>query len=115
MSSPRNCTTASVRCRRWRRTCVRIAKLKLGARAIGVRRLDLGPQGGSVVFEERAAIEPATLVRMIQKAPREYRLEGPLKVRIARALPSRGRPLRVRPGTAQAPRAKPRRSIRMTP
>jgi transcription-repair coupling factor (superfamily II helicase) len=69
-------------------TLLRIAKLKLGARAIGVRRLDLGPAGGSVVFEERAAIEPATLVRMIQKAPREYRLEGPLKVRIARALPT---------------------------
>ncbi len=67
---------------------VRVAKLKLAARAIGVRRLDLGPQGGSAVFEERSAIEPATLVRMIQQAPREYRLEGPLKVRISRALPS---------------------------
>ena len=67
---------------------LRIAKLKLAARAIGVRRLDLGPQGGSVLFEERSAIEPATLVRMIQKAPREYRLEGPLKVRISRVLPT---------------------------
>ncbi|HEY1491110.1 MAG TPA: TRCF domain-containing protein, partial [Steroidobacteraceae bacterium] len=67
---------------------MRIAKLKLTARAIGVRRLDLGAQGGSVLFEERAAIEPATLVRMIQKAPREYRLEGPLKVRLTRTLPT---------------------------
>jgi transcription-repair coupling factor (superfamily II helicase) len=67
---------------------LRITRLKLSARALGVRRLDLGPQGGSVTFEERARIEPATIVRLIQKHPREYRLEGPLKLRVTRALPS---------------------------
>ncbi len=65
---------------------IRIAKLKLMARAIGVRRLDLGQQGGSVVFEERHSIDPGTVVRMIQKTAREYRLEGPLKLRVSRAL-----------------------------
>lgn len=67
---------------------IRIAKLKLTARAIGIRRLDLGPQGGSVTFEERNSIDPATLVRLVQQAPREYRLEGPLRLRLARALPN---------------------------
>ena len=67
---------------------LRIARLKLLARTIGVRRLDLGAQGGSVLFEERSVIEPATVVRLIQKAPREYRLDGPLKLRITRALPT---------------------------
>ncbi|HWX70146.1 MAG TPA: transcription-repair coupling factor [Steroidobacteraceae bacterium] len=67
---------------------LRIAKLKLRARAIGVRRLDLGPQGGSVLFEERSAVDPSTLVRMIQKGAREYRLEGPLKLRVSRQLPA---------------------------
>jgi transcription-repair coupling factor (superfamily II helicase) len=66
---------------------VRIAKLKLVARALGVRRLDLGPQGGSVVFEEHHSIDPGVVVRLVQKAPREYRLEGPLKLRVSRALP----------------------------
>jgi transcription-repair coupling factor (superfamily II helicase) len=66
---------------------LRITRLKLIARALGVRRLDLGPQGGSVTFEERARIEPATIVRLIQKHAREYRLEGPLKLRVTRALP----------------------------
>ncbi|MBV8144868.1 MAG: transcription-repair coupling factor [Gammaproteobacteria bacterium] len=65
---------------------LRIAKLKLSARALGVRRLDLGPQGGSVLFEERSGVDPATLVRMVQKGAREYRLEGPLKLRVSRAL-----------------------------
>jgi transcription-repair coupling factor (superfamily II helicase) len=67
---------------------IRIAKLKLTARALGIRRLDLGPQGGSVTFEERNSIEPATVVRLMQQAPREYRLEGPLRLRIARAMPA---------------------------
>jgi transcription-repair coupling factor (superfamily II helicase) len=67
---------------------VRIAHLRLAARRLGVRRLDLGPQGGSVLFEESNTVEPATLVRMIQQGARAYRLEGPLKLRIARALPT---------------------------
>jgi transcription-repair coupling factor (superfamily II helicase) len=67
---------------------LKIAKLKLAARAIGVRRLDLGAQGGSVIFEERNSIDPGTVVRMVQKGAREYRLEGPLKMRLSRQLPN---------------------------
>jgi transcription-repair coupling factor (superfamily II helicase) len=67
---------------------IRIAKLKLTARTLGIRRLDLGPQGGSVTFEERNSIEPAAVVRLMQQAPREYRLEGPLRLRITRAMPA---------------------------
>src|SRR5205814_737872 len=67
---------------------LRIARLKLAARALGVRRLDLGPQGGTVLFEEQSRIDPATVVHMIQKGSREYRLDGPLRLRVARALPT---------------------------
>jgi len=65
---------------------LRIARLKLTARELGIRRLDLGPQGGTVTFEERNRIDPAAVIRMLQKAPREYRLEGPLKLRISRPM-----------------------------
>jgi transcription-repair coupling factor (superfamily II helicase) len=67
---------------------LRIARLKLIARALGVRRLDLGPQGGTVLFEERSGVDPATLVRMIQRGTREFRLEGPRKLRVSRPLPA---------------------------
>jgi transcription-repair coupling factor (superfamily II helicase) len=67
---------------------LKIAKLKLAARALGVRRLDVGPQGGSVTFEEKNSIDPGTVVRMVQKGAREYRLEGPLKMRLTRQLPT---------------------------
>lgn len=66
---------------------IRLARLKLTARALGIRRLDLGPAGGAVVFEQSTAIDPAALVRLMQSSPREYRLEGPLKLRVSRALP----------------------------
>src|SRR5437588_771581 len=67
---------------------LRIARLKLAARALGVRRLDLGPQGGTVLFEEQSRIDPATVVHMIQRGSREYRLDGPLRLPVARALPT---------------------------
>ena len=65
---------------------MRIARLKLTARSLGIRRLDLGPQGGYLVFEEKNSIDPAAVIRMLQKAPREYRLDGPLKLRISRPM-----------------------------
>jgi transcription-repair coupling factor (superfamily II helicase) len=65
---------------------LRIARLKLTARSLGIRRLDLGPQGGYALFEERNSTDPAAVIRMLQRAPREYRLEGPLKLRISRPM-----------------------------
>jgi len=65
---------------------LRIARLKLLARALGIRRLDLGPQGGYVLFEQENRVEPAAVVRMLQKSPRDYRLEGALKLRVLHAI-----------------------------
>jgi transcription-repair coupling factor (superfamily II helicase) len=65
---------------------LRIARLKIRARTLGIRRLDLGAQGGYVLFEEQNHIDPAAVIRMVQKQAREYRLEGPLKLRVSRPL-----------------------------
>jgi len=67
---------------------LRIARLKLSARALGVRRLDIGPQGGYVLFEASNHVDAAAVLRMIQRSPREYRLEGSLRLRVALALPT---------------------------
>ncbi|HTV52633.1 MAG TPA: transcription-repair coupling factor [Steroidobacteraceae bacterium] len=64
---------------------LRIARLKLHARALGIRRLDLGAQGGYVLFEPQHTIDPRVIVRLIQRHAREYRLEG-ARLRISRAL-----------------------------
>ncbi len=36
------------------------------------------------MFEEKNAIDPGAVIKLLQKEPRVYRLEGPLKLRIAR-------------------------------
>jgi transcription-repair coupling factor (superfamily II helicase) len=63
-----------------------VARLKLRARELGVRRLDLGTGGGYVLFEEKNALDPAVIIRLIQKSPRELRLEGSLKIRVSSQL-----------------------------
>jgi transcription-repair coupling factor (superfamily II helicase) len=64
-----------------------LAGLRLGARALGLRRLELGPAGGSVQFDEHTRVDSARVIALVQRQAREYRLEGPLKLRITRALP----------------------------
>jgi transcription-repair coupling factor (superfamily II helicase) len=63
---------------------LRVARLKLTARAIGLRRLDLGAQGGYALFEEQNQVDPTSVIRLVQHPDRDYRLEGPLKLRISR-------------------------------
>jgi transcription-repair coupling factor (superfamily II helicase) len=65
---------------------LRLAALRLRARQLGVRRLDLGPQGGSVQFEARNQVNAAAVIALIQRPARDYRMEGPLKLRFTRGL-----------------------------
>ena len=62
---------------------LRVARLKLAARAIGIRRLDLGPQGGYALFEEQNQVDPRAVIRLVQHPDRDYRLDGALKLRIS--------------------------------
>jgi transcription-repair coupling factor (superfamily II helicase) len=62
---------------------LRVARLKLAARAIGIRRLDLGPTGGYSLFEESNQVDPKAVIRLVQHPDRDYRLEGALKLRIS--------------------------------
>jgi transcription-repair coupling factor (superfamily II helicase) len=68
------------------RSLLRLAGLRQRARGLGVRRLELGPAAGSIQFEEHNRIDAGRLIALLQRQPREYRLEGPLKVRITRDL-----------------------------
>jgi len=65
---------------------LQLAALRLRARALGVRRLDLGPQGGSVVFDAENSVDAAAVIRLIERPAHDYRMEGPLKLRFTRAL-----------------------------
>ncbi|HEX7114998.1 MAG TPA: transcription-repair coupling factor [Steroidobacter sp.] len=59
----------------------RIARLKQLARSLGLRKIDIGPGGGSVTFESDTRVEPATLIRYVQRNSRTHRLEGGNKLK----------------------------------
>ncbi|MCC5856847.1 MAG: transcription-repair coupling factor [Ectothiorhodospiraceae bacterium] len=65
----------------------RIARVKLRAEPLGIRRIELGTDGGALVFGPQTELDPAALVTLIQGAPERYRLEGQERLRIRMALP----------------------------
>jgi transcription-repair coupling factor (superfamily II helicase) len=54
-----------------------IAELKLKANTLGIRKLDLGENGGRIVFESKPNIDPMAVIQLIQKQPNLYAMEGP--------------------------------------
>jgi len=59
-----------------------IAELRLQAGQLGIDRLDLGPQGGRIEFASDTRVNPQNLIRLMQSAPRDYRLDGPQRLRL---------------------------------
>ncbi|GHE35750.1 transcription-repair coupling factor [Vulcaniibacterium thermophilum] len=64
-----------------------IAELKLHATGMGIRKLDLGPNGGRVQFVEKPKIDPLTVIQLIQKQPQRYQMDGPDKLKLKLELP----------------------------
>ncbi|MFZ9709575.1 MAG: transcription-repair coupling factor, partial [Steroidobacteraceae bacterium] len=62
---------------------LRNARLRLLARALGIRRIDFGSHGGSVLFEADNHVAPEAVLKLLQDRSRAYRLEGALKLRIS--------------------------------
>ncbi len=60
---------------------VAITRLKIRAMPLGVERIDAGPTGGRLVFEAGTAVEPLSLVKLVQSDPETFRLEGQNQLR----------------------------------
>ncbi|MET1023068.1 MAG: transcription-repair coupling factor [Pseudoxanthomonas sp.] len=63
------------------------AELKLSADLLGIRKLELGENGGRIVFDAKPQVDPMTVIQMIQKQPRIYVMDGPDKLKIKLPLP----------------------------
>jgi transcription-repair coupling factor (superfamily II helicase) len=61
----------------------RATYLKLRAAALGIRKIDAGASNGYILFDETNKIDPRRVLKLIQGKPKEYRLDGPLKLRFA--------------------------------
>ncbi|TQV65367.1 MAG: DEAD/DEAH box helicase, partial [Halothiobacillaceae bacterium] len=55
---------------------LRQAGLRLRAQALGIRKLEAGPLGGRVVFDPEPPIDPMSIVKLMQSAPKTYQLGG---------------------------------------
>ena len=58
------------------KTLMRQTRLRQRAERLGISRLEAGPQRGRAIFATGTAVDPMTLVTLIQKDPVHYRLDG---------------------------------------
>ena len=75
-----------------------VAELKLEATRLGLRKLELGPNGGRVQFLAQPNVDPMSVIRLIQSQPRVYSMDGPEKMRIRQELPDASSRLRTARG-----------------
>lgn len=68
-------------------TLFKITRLKLIAARMGLTRLDIGPAGGLVEFGPEHTVDPANVLRLVQRESTIYRLDGPNKLRFIRKVP----------------------------
>jgi transcription-repair coupling factor (superfamily II helicase) len=59
----------------------RSAQIKLRAGELGIRKIDAGATSGYIIFEEQNKIDAKRVLKLIQGKPKDYRLDGPLKLR----------------------------------
>ena len=77
------------------KTLFALSSLKLMATPLGIRKLDLGANGGRITFREKPDIEPMAIIRLIQSQPRVYKLDGQDKLKIILDLPSAAERIRA--------------------
>ena len=67
-----------------------ITQLKLKAQPIGIRKIEAGPEGGSLQFEGQPKIDPAQIIQLLQQRPRDFKLDsGGERLRFFQPMPQR--------------------------
>ncbi|MGB5132383.1 MAG: TRCF domain-containing protein, partial [Steroidobacteraceae bacterium] len=64
------------------RTMFRVHHLKLRATALGIRRLEIGASAGVVEFAAEHRVDPARVIRLVQKSGGRFRLDGSHRLRM---------------------------------
>jgi transcription-repair coupling factor (superfamily II helicase) len=64
---------------------IKIAEFKLIAHQIGIVKIDLTSQGGSIEFAETTNVDPGFIIQLVQTRSKEFKFEGSLKLRVTTA------------------------------
>lgn len=59
----------------------RATELKFLAQKIKIEKIDADAKGGRLVFNEKPAIDPSVIIKLIQTQPTKYKLAGPNQLR----------------------------------
>ena len=59
-----------------------IAKLKQKASNLGIRKIDLGENGGRICFKENSNVDSKRIIELIKSSPENYKFEGHDKLKI---------------------------------
>ncbi len=63
---------------------IKVAKLKLDAEAIGILKVELSAQGGTIEFKDTTKVDPGYIIQLVQTRPTEFKFEGSQKLRITK-------------------------------
>ncbi len=57
------------------------AQIRQRADKLGLKRVDLGPQGGTLEFSPSTRVNPAYLIQLLQQQPNCFKMDGPDRLR----------------------------------
>lgn len=61
---------------------VKVAELKLQAKALGINKIDFSGGGGSLEFRQDTAVDPGFIIQLVQTQPRIFKFEGSQKLKV---------------------------------
>ena len=65
----------------------RATELKIQTTPLGIRKIDAGPRGVRIEFIDKPDVDPGIILRLLQSAPKTYKLDGPNRLRILGDMP----------------------------
>jgi transcription-repair coupling factor (superfamily II helicase) len=67
------------------KTLFEITKMKLKVQPLGISKIDLGPNGGRIIFNKNTNVNSAIIIKLITEYSDIYKLDGAEKLRIIKA------------------------------
>lgn len=63
---------------------VQVAQHKIRAKALGILKIDMSPQGGTIEFKEDTSVDPGYIIKLVQTRPDTFKFEGSQKLRVVK-------------------------------
>lgn len=61
---------------------IRLSELRIKAQPMGIRKIEVGPQGGHIEFSQDAKVDPGLIITMLQREPNVFAMDGPNRLKI---------------------------------